>query len=301
MSPWEGREGAVQLLRVCCMGVLDDEEPLASTTVPVPTLLLSKDEEKHTRDAKVKEKFQPRKKKSEDSDGKWREKPLVEKREIYRDTPTPRTVKASKISEARPDEDKFIKSLRRKSSEENNCDSNRLNRARRNSSEKHDAKRSERQESKPQKSGKKTEPRVHRKLSPQNATAPKPRICRKTSPLSEQQPPQGYEEKNLRHCRHISDSGDLTSYRSKFFEKGYDGERPPFMRSSSVRTNRGGRESVRSTTLRCGCKVPLYVLDNRHIELRKSCSEKRQLYELASPRQRKESPSPHVRPPYKRW
>ncbi|KAF2367804.1 hypothetical protein FHG87_001449, partial [Trinorchestia longiramus] len=123
------------------------------------------------------------------------------------------------------------------------------------------------------------------------------RRCRKVSPNKGTD----QSQRNLKHCRHISDSGDVRSFRSDFFERRYDGERPPFLRSSSVKTSRGGAECVRSTTLRCGCKVPLHSLDNRDLELRKSCSEKRPLYDKTSPRQRKESLSPHVRSSYRRW
>lgn len=111
--------------------------------------------------------------------------------------------------------------------------------------------------------------------------------------------------KDWRHCRHISEPGDVRSYRTDCIEVRNEGGRSGFFRSSSVRTNKTSLpEDNRTTTLRCGCKVTLPMQDNKELELKRQSGSACQAQfspTTLSPRQRKASPSPQLRGACRRW
>lgn len=285
---------ASQLMRVCCMGVLDDEAASDAEKAP-PNLPERKEpQEKHARDVQVKEKGQ-RKKAVSNAIGKgWDKKRFRHKSEEQ--AVDVNKIVHTKIPRQRSEEAQSPRTVSRLSSEESSSDSksspcNRL--LRKISREKSD-------DSKP------PEVRFCRKVSPSAIKLTEIQVCRKVSPSERKL--LACRPRDWKHCRHISDTGDVRAYRSDFFEARYEAGQSAFFRSSSVKSGKTNLDSPRGTTLRCGCKVALHMEDNRDIELKRTMSSNLEVKRRGSvsppkpsPRQRRASPSPHPRPPSRRW
>ncbi|KAF2367803.1 hypothetical protein FHG87_001448, partial [Trinorchestia longiramus] len=85
-------------MRVCCMGVLEDEASATHATKPAASTIIDKEDgqEKHSKDVQVKEKQHKRKNSFSGDD--WLKKNVGEKRDTYRDKP-PRVPQYGKIPE----------------------------------------------------------------------------------------------------------------------------------------------------------------------------------------------------------
>ena len=284
MPRWSHPRGgldASQLMRVCCMGVIEDDGAATTPVTTSPTSQTGKEGiEKHAKDVQVKEKDHRRK--STDI--------ILRSFDVkrYRHKSEEKTVDIHRI---------IYHTLPKQKSEEVSSPrvSPRKNSEKSSPGVKSPTKRFQRKLS-PDKSDSN---KIEEIASQHRKSIVKPtdfRNTRKISPSERRIPIKC--PKNERHSRHTSDSGDVKSYRSDFFD-GRGDTRPSFVRSLSVKSPRGGADN-RASTLRCGCKVE----DNRDLETGKKfvslegsrCTSST----LISPRQRKASPSPHMRPGYRR-
>lgn len=253
-------------MRACCMGVLDDEGPDVPRKLPPAA---TEDQEKHTKDLHRNEKIN--RKRSDGSLKSWtvkRSKHTSEQTIEDTNKKTQRKLGRQQCECTQP----LIKCPPRQASDDSSSDSRSPIKRNRVSPEKVLSTKSE------------LAPRHEANTNPRPADG---KLWRKISPVMRKLT---YPQvKNWKHCRHVSEPGDVKCYRSDSMESG----KPGLVRSASVKSGSPEGGTGGGTTLRCGCPLPQAIGDNRAAEPVLACAS-------LAVRLRRQSQSPHPPPPARR-